>query len=374
MNDEKAIRRKQALDNELYFLEDFHESIIDSISDALLVIDPSDFTIISANHAALKQLKLQREEAVGRFCYEVTHHVSEPCKPPHDDCPIYDLLKTGDSISVDHTHFDKENKKIYVEVSAHPVRNSEGKTVLITHIAKDITERKLMNEKLISSERLSTVGELSLILANDLRNPLQTMQIATHWLKNDYSHLQNSETGIKMLRTINDSIEYSDKIVRAMLDFASSKTPIIKKIDVNTVVKTVLGQVETPKNVELITELGQIPQIEADEDMLKRVFLNLAENGIAAMKNGGILRVSTRGAAGFVEVSFRDTGIGVPGENLDKLFKPLFTTKSKGMGLSLAICKKFVEAHEGSIEVESEEGKGAEFRVKLPIRQSEVNS
>jgi PAS domain S-box-containing protein len=374
LNGEKTMRRKRAVDEELNSLEAFNKSIIDSISDALLVIDPSDFTIISANQAALKQLKLQREEVVGRFCYEATHHTSTPCKLPNDVCPIYDLLKTGNSVSVEHTHFDKEENKIYVEVSAHSIRNREGKTVLVTHIAKDVTERKLMQEKLLNSERLATVGELALTLANDLRNPLQAIQSAAYWLKNDYSHLQNSPAGIKMLQIINDSIRYSDNIVKGLLDFGSSKTPIIKKMDVNAVIKKALEQIEIPKNVELITELGDIPQIEADEDMLKQVFLNLTKNGIESMENGGALRVSTRGTAGFVAVSFRDTGIGVSRENLDKLFKPLFTTKSKGMGLGLAICKRLIEAHEGSIEVESGEGKGTEFRVKLQIHQSEVKS
>jgi two-component system NtrC family sensor kinase len=358
----------------LDFLEAFNESVIDSISDAILVIDPSDFKIVSANQAALKQLKMHREEAVGRFCYEVTHHASAPCKPPNDICPIHDLLRTDVSVSVEHTHFDKENRLFYVEVSAHPVRDREGKIVFITHVAKDITERKLLQARLLDSERLATVGELALTLANDLRNPLQSMQSATYWLKNDYSRSQNSPTGIKMLQIINDSIEYSDNIIIGMLDFASLKTPMIKKINVNAIVKKALEQVVVRKNVELVTELGQIPQIEADEDMLKQVFLNLTENGIEAMEHGGALRVSTTRTDGFVEVRFRDAGIGVPAENLGKLFKPLFTTKSKGMGLGLAICKKFIEAHKGSIEVESIVGKGAEFRVKLPTLQSEVNN
>jgi signal transduction histidine kinase len=107
--------------------------------------------------------------------------------------------------------------------------------------------------------------------------------------------------------------------------------------------------------------------------MLERVFLNLSENGIAAMQSSGVLRVSTRGIAGLVEVSFRDTGIGISRENLDNIFKPLFSTKSKGLGLGLPICRKFVEAHGGNIEAESELGKGTEFRIKLPIHQTSVD-
>jgi len=104
--------------------------------------------------------------------------------------------------------------------------------------------------------------------------------------------------------------------------------------------------------------------------MIKRVFLNLAVNGIQAMKeNGGRLKVSTKERRGFVEVSFKDTGVGMSKESMEKIFTPFFTTRAKGMGMGLAICKKLVDAHGGSIEVESEEGKGTTFTVKLPIQQ-----
>jgi PAS domain S-box-containing protein len=355
MSDEKD---KRETDKDLYFLEAFNRSVIDSISDALLIINPDNFKIIEVNQAALKQLGLQREGVIGHFCYQITHNISAPCKPPHHICPIHDLLETGNSLTVEHTHFDKENNMVYVEVSAHPIRNHEEKIILITYISKDITERKLMQAKLLDSERLATVGDLALTLANDLRNPLQAIQGASYWLKNDYSRLQGSPTGLKMLQSINDSIKYSDNIIKALLDFASSKAPLIEKLDVNAVVEKTLGQVEIPKNVELITELSKVPQIEADEAMLERVFLNIVKNCLEAMENGGKLNVSTSsGTAEFVEVSFRDTGIGIPKENLVKLFKPLFTTKSKGMGLGLAISKRLIEANEGSIKVESEEGK-----------------
>jgi two-component system, NtrC family, sensor kinase len=373
MNNEITLGGKPEVDEKLCFLDKFNRSVIDSISDALLVIDPKDFKIIGANQEALRQLRLQREEVIGNFCYAVTHHTSTICKAPNDVCPIFDLLKTGVSVSVEHTHFDKENNKIFVEVSAHPIRNREGKITLITHIAKDITERKVMQAKLVDSEKHAIVGELALTLANDLRNPLQAIQVASYWLKKDYSRHESSPTGIKMLESIGDSIKYSDNVIKALLDFAYSNNPFIEKLELNAALEKALGQVEIPKNVELIMELGVVPQIRADKNMLKQVFVNIAKNGLEAMENGGKLYVSTRGNDEFVEVSFRDNGVGISKANLDKLFKPLFSTKSKGMGLGLAISKRFIEAHEGSIEVETEEGKGTEFRIKLPIRQSKVN-
>jgi len=94
-----------------------------------------------------------------------------------------------------------------------------------------------------------------------------------------------------------------------------------------------LGQVEIPNNVELILELGVVSQIDADKKMLERVFMNVVKNGLEAMENGGILKVSSLENDEFVKVSFRDSGVGISEANLDNLFKPLFTTKSKGMGL-----------------------------------------
>jgi two-component system, sporulation sensor kinase A len=372
MNTEITERSKPALIEEIDFLETFNKSVIDSISDAILVIDPKTFKILGLNQAVLEQLGLRRE-VIGHFCYTVTHHTSTPCKAPNDICPIFDLIEKGVSVSVEHTHYDKNNKKIFVEVSAHPIRNPQGEIILITHIAKDITARKELQVKLVESEKLATVGELALTLANDLRNPLQAIQVASFWLKKDYSHLDGSPTGLKMLESISDSIKYSDNIITALLDFVSSKRPFMEKLQPNTIIEKVLGIVKIPNNVELIMELGVVPQIDADKNMLERVFMNIAKNGLEAMDNGGILRVSSRVNGEFVEVSFRDSGVGISETNLGKLFKPLFTTKSKGMGLGLAVCKRFVEAHEGSIKVQSEEEKGTEFRIKLPINQEKVN-
>lgn len=374
MSRDEVTERNKATVDEQDFPKTFNDSIIDSISDDILVINPDDYTIVGSNEAVLKQLKLRKDNVVGRHCYEVTHHISSPCKPPHDICPIQELIKTGNSVSVEHTHFDKDNNKIYVEVSAHPIKNREGKIILVTHVAKDVTVRKRMQEELLKSQTLATIGELALQIANDLRNPLQAIQSATYFLKKKCVHLQSSPQGLEILQAINGSVKYADDIVKALLDFASTRAPILKKTSINTVVENALSQLEKPKNVIFVTELGHIPQIEADEDMLKRVFLNLALNGIQAMENGGTLRVSTSAAEEFVEVSFRDTGIGIPEQNLEKLFKPLFSTKSKGIGLGLAICRRLIEQHGGSIKVKSEMQKGATFTVKLPIHQPKAEN
>jgi PAS domain S-box-containing protein len=289
-----------------------------------------------------------------------------------------------------------KGKKI-AEYRSNPIRQGK-KVVGFQTILRDVTERKRMEEKLkeyaehleekvkertreleesqkqlLKSEKLAAIGEVATMVGHDLRNPLQSIENATYYLNNELLRLSPTipipQKVMEMLQVITDSVNYADRIIRDLQDFSAMKRPVLKKADVNAIVKETLSQVETPANVELITELGHLPKIKVDKDMIKRVFLNLALNGIQAMENGGTLKVSTKKTKGFVEVSFKDTGVGISRENIEKLFTPFFTTKAKGLGMGLAICKKFVDAHSGTIEVESEEGKGTTFTVRLPTQQ-----
>jgi signal transduction histidine kinase len=231
------------------------------------------------------------------------------------------------------------------------------------------SELKETQEQLLKSERLAAF-RVATMVGHDLRNPLQAIENATYYLKNELQHLPPStpipQKTMDMLQTINNSVEYADEIVTDLKDFSTTRKPLLEKANINTMIKETLSQVKAPKNVKLITQLEPLPEINVDKSMIKRVFLNLATNGIEAMKNGGTLKTSTKKTKGNVEVNFKDTGTGISKENMKKIFAPFFTTKAKGMGMGLAICKKFVESHGGNIEVESEMGEGTTFTVKLP--------
>jgi PAS domain S-box-containing protein len=266
----------------------------------------------------------------------------------------------------------KTGERIPIEASSALIHHNGHPAVLT--IVRDIRERKRMEEQRLRLEKLAAVGEVATMVGHDLRNPLQSIEIATYALNNELSRLSSSfsipQETMVMLKVIDDSVNYADKIIRDLHDFSIIIKPTLKKASINTILKETLSQVKTQQNVELITQLGHLPEIRVDKDMIKRVFLNLVLNGIQTMKEkGGRLKVSTTKTKGFVEVSFKDTGVGIPKENMEKIFTPFFTTKAKGMGMGLAICKKFVESHGGSVEVESEEGKGSTFTVKLPILQ-----
>jgi len=230
---------------------------------------------------------------------------------------------------------------------------------------------KKSQKRLVKTERSAAIGQAATMVGHDLRNPLQAIENGIFYLNTELSNRPLSKKTIETLQAIHRSIDYADNIVKDLQTFASKRDPLFRETDINVLLKNSLSCIETPKNIETIIESDQLPKIETDKDMIKRVFVNLAVNGIQAMEEkGGTLKASTKKTDGFIEVSFQDKGIGIKNENFRKLFTPFFTTKAQGMGVGLAICKRFAELHDGSIKVESEEGEGSIFTVKLPIQRN----
>ncbi len=164
-------RRKD--EENLAYLKEFNERIVNSFSDALLVINPDNYTIIDANEAALNQLGQKKADLIGKTCYAVTHHMSAPCQPPDHACPIQEILDTGTSHMVEHKHFDKNNKEHIVEVFARSFRSPDGKTVVL-HVARDITERKKAEQEFLQAKKdwertFDSVPDFIAILDNQFR-------------------------------------------------------------------------------------------------------------------------------------------------------------------------------------------------------------
>ncbi len=238
-------------------------------------------------------------------------------------------------------------------------------------VVKRTRQLKETNDLLVKSEKIAAIGQAATMVGHDLRNPLQAIENGVFLLDTELAKHSIYQKTSKTLQAIHDSIKYADNIVNNLISFAATRKPEFLKTNINKHVKEVLSQVKTQENIEIVIDVNQLPEIEADEKMIKRIILNLSNNGIQAMeKTGGILKVSTREKNGFIEISFEDTGIGIKKENLEKIFTPFFTTKAQGMGVGLAICKRFVELHGGSIEIESEEGKGSRCIVEIPMHIS----
>ena len=235
-------------------------------------------------------------------------------------------------------------------------------------------------ERMKERDRLAALGQMAAGLAHEIRNPLGSIKGAAQYLQPIGNQLGQHDGGTKeFLDIIVEEVNRLNKIVSQFLDYARPYRGDQTPLDVNDVVKKTLHLIEKEEGaqrVEILTNLVEgLPVVRADAEQLRQVFLNLAINAVQAMPSGGRLQVSTslrrstrRGAAAaFLEVRFRDTGTGIPVNDVRNLFIPFFTTKDKGTGLGLPISQRIIENHGGTIEVRSQVGAGATFTVLLPI-------
>jgi len=234
-------------------------------------------------------------------------------------------------------------------------------------MAKDLKESR---ERLVWSERLAALGKLAGFVSHELRNPLGVMKNILYYFNMLELGKDNAEVK-ENLDMLSAEIEKSDRIIGDLLEFSRIKKPIFHPGNINMIINEILNRLTNYPNIEVVKEFERdMPDIDIDALHIHQVFYNLAKNGMEAMGGGGTLTIRTALEGDFIEVSFSDTGIGIPSENLGKIFEPLFSTKVKGTGLGLAICNMLVSGHGGSIEVKSEMGKGTTFTVRLPVKRT----
>ncbi|MCW4006358.1 MAG: ATP-binding protein [Candidatus Bathyarchaeota archaeon] len=215
------------------------------------------------------------------------------------------------------------------------------------------------------TQRLDAMRDVSTMVAHDLRNPLTGIKGASYLLQNKYG-AQLGEQGTALLETINDCVEYSDKIVKDLLDYSTEIKLDKTQTDPKKLVDTILSRFSIPENIQVINKTQNQPQFWVDTTKMQRVFSNLTKNAFDAMPNGGTLTITSKKTGNYAEISFSDTGIGMPKEVIDKLWVPFFTTKAKGMGVGLSITKRILEAHNATIKVHSTPNKGTTFTIHLP--------
>jgi signal transduction histidine kinase len=233
-----------------------------------------------------------------------------------------------------------------------------------------VEELHKSQEQLLRSERLASIGQLAASMAHELRNPLGVIKNVSYYLN---MTLGKADENIKKhVKILDRELATSNKIITDLLNFSSGKDPLLQRIDLTKAVDDTLKRMSVSENIKVVTKYSRVmPKVLADPDQIKRVFTNIITNAIQAMPDGGILTLKTEKAKDSVFVSISDTGIGISEEDLSQVFEPLFTTKTKGIGLGLALSKQIVEMHGGTIKIESEVGKGTIFTVTLPLEKTQ---
>ncbi|MCW4014292.1 MAG: ATP-binding protein [Candidatus Bathyarchaeota archaeon] len=279
------------------------------------------------------------------------------------------------------------------EVSNIDPRSLESKTLCvsgddeISRLSQDIdgmlqtiTEYQ---DRLTSRERMATIGETAAMVGHDLRNPLQVIYMLSSRMKRvarKLSEIEETEPYVREIEYIdenlNEQTSYMNKIVSDLQDFSKSIALQVEEVNLEDMVKDVIGTLSLDENISVSVGFRDQSEIqEIDGNYFRRVIVNLLTNAVQAMPEGGKLTVEGRKSENKSTISVSDTGVGVSEENIRKLFTPLFTTKAKGTGLGLAVCKRIVDAHKGEISVESKEGVGTTFTVTLPnVQENEAEA
>ena len=221
-------------------------------------------------------------------------------------------------------------------------------------------------EQLVRSQRLAAIGQLAGSVSHELRNPLSVLRSSSYYLR---TQLPDADPKIaKHLNIIEQEIASANKIITDLLDFSRTKPPTLQHTYLNYIIEEALSRIEVPTTVTVKLELREgLPALKADTFQLEQVLGNLLTNAIQAMPEGGTLTVGTDRLDGRLIATVRDTGAGIRPENLEQVFEPLFTTKARGIGLGLAVCKTLIENHGGTISVESAVGEGTTFTLSLPL-------
>ncbi|MBI5236854.1 MAG: response regulator [Deltaproteobacteria bacterium] len=357
----KTIRAEE---EEIKQAKDKLRLIYDSIQDSVLLID-RDLNIVEANRHFLDSFKTSPDKAVGkRIC---SFFGLEECVK---DCPVKAAIDTGMPTELETTMADG---RVFVRHAFPLLDGSEGKAVVYI---RDVTHERLLSQRLVHSDKLSSLGELVSGVAHELNNPLTGIMCYSELLMEEGL----GEAVNKRLRKVNDATLRCKKIIDNLLTFARWHKPERKYESINNVIRDAVElrsyQLRVD-NIEVGLALDEtIPKTMLDPHQMEQVFLNLINNGRDAIKEKGSLgsiTVKSGLISGMITVMVEDTGAGIAVDAVDKIFDPFFTTKAvgKGTGLGLSISYGIVREHGGDIYASQRPGGGTVFVVELPVISEE---
>jgi signal transduction histidine kinase len=285
---------------------------------------------------------------------------------------IEEVLTSRERINHEIIYKKKDGSPITVAVTITPVRDSNNKVIYFDGILEDITETKRIQEHLLLSDRLASVGQLASGIAHELNNPLTSVIGFSEILMKSPLPEETRED----LKIVHDEARRASQIVKGLLAFARKDAAKKELLDLHSVLESVLrlrSYEQKVNNITLKTELAEnLPPVMGNAAQIQQVFINLiinAEQEMIRAHGKGTLTITSGVIQDGVKISFSDDGQGISPENMKKIFTPFFTTKEvgKGTGLGLSICHGIITEHGGKIYAESEPGRGATFIIELPI-------
>jgi PAS domain S-box-containing protein len=360
---EKLEERVQERTKSLKDSQEKLRSIFAASPDAITAIDVNG-KIVECNEKACQMYGYSRDELVGMSILELIANGDK-----RRASKLLRKMSEEEMENVEYRFVRKDGSEFPAELSTSVLLNASGEPTGSVNVTKDITKRKQMEQELFKSERLAAIGELAGMIGHDLRNPLTGIASASYFLKKKgRSKLDSKE--LEMIDTIEKCVDYSNKIINDLLDYSRELKLELTETNPKLLLTQALSLLQVPANVHIVDKTCEEPTLRADSAKMLRVFLNLMKNALEAMPNGGKLSIESHAQDEQVAISFSDNGVGIPEESISKLWTPFQTTKAKGMGLGLPICKRIVEAHGGQISASSILKKGTVITLTLPTNLS----
>ncbi len=369
----ERIRAEEALRES----EKRYRDLVEMSPDAVAVHDGKKLLFV--NPSAAKILGVEPGNVVGM---EMTRFVAPDFRPVVA-ARVKKALKDGKEAPLIEERFLRlDGNVVDVEVATMPVTWHGTPAVLVAF--RDVTERRLMaderrrysehleelveerTKKLREAERMAAMGQLATQVAHDLRNPLTGITGAVYYLRKKYGSAADEKTK-EMLDVIEKDVEYSNDMMTGLVEYSGETKLNLVETDLRTITEKALALVRVPTNIHVSNLIENLPRAKLDVEKMTRVSVNLIQNAVEAMPQGGELTITSQSSERSLRLLFSDTGTGIKKEIMSRIWVPFSTTKAKGLGLGLPMVKQIAEAHGGSVSIESAVGKGTTVIVSLPI-------
>ncbi len=359
---------------ELKETTDYLNNIMETADDIICTLDTNgDFTFVNRK---IIEFGYERDEIIGNPLCSILAEADE-C----DD--LLTTLQDGEKRSIEAGIREKDGKIKNFLINTSPLNDGNGKITGMLCIARDTTEQRRFEFQLIEAERLAAMGQLSVNIAHEIRNPLSSVKMTIQ----EFCKRDNlSDNDKKRFTLARDGVDLIEKILKGVLDYGKpSSLKAGPCCNVNSVIKNSLKLVRHHiecKKIHVVKELDRdLPSINCsvycDSVKLSQALLNIYLNSIQSMESNGMLKIKTSpitvsingiNGGNKIKIEISDTGCGIRTDNLKYIFVPFFTTKPDGTGLGLTNVKKIIEEHNGSIDVSSEVGRGTTFTIMLPVK------
>jgi two-component system sensor histidine kinase PilS (NtrC family) len=352
----------------LHKIQAFQRGLFNNMSSGFLITDDSGAVRVM-NVAAQRILGFSLEEAVGKRSRDVLK------VPDGGADPMEATLNTGEEFSsYEFRVVRQDGKEMLVGITTNVLREARGRSEGVIASFVDLTEIERMRRELRNQDRLAAVGELAAGLAHEIRNPVAA-------IRGSVEELGRNLDDPSMARSLADiAIRESDQLnqlVTRFLQFAGSSRPVKQTFDLCDLLEETIVLLRRRARRARATAVeycaGDGPAVvHMDRSQLKQALLNIGHNALEAMSEGGTLDIclAVGNGADQAEVTFRDSGVGIPQDQMERIFEPFFTTKKHGFGMGLAVVQKIISSHGGSVEISSKEREGTTVTVTVPLKET----